>query len=350
MSIVVTGSIATDHLMTFPGRFRDQLVDSALDRLSLSFLVERLDVFRGGVGANIAFGLGRLGLRPVLVGAVGPDFAEYRAWLERHNVETAHIRVSESKHTARFLCTTDADQLQIASFYPGAMAEAREIDLRQVVGMLERVDLVVIAPDDPAAMLRHATSCRRLSMPFAADPSQQLARMTGAEIAELTEGARFLFTNEYEAELLQQKTGWSRRDILSTVETWVTTRGPEGVVIETRGEAPVHVAAAPPREEAEPTGAGDAFRAGFLAGMSWRVTPQCAAMLGCVMGTLALEAVGTQEYRFEPADVLLRLSEVYGPWTAREIELHLPTSWDEGCLPRDDHDGNPPPSCEPRDA
>jgi adenosine kinase len=323
MSIIVTGSIATDHLMAFPGRFREQLVDTALDRLSLSFLVERLDVFRGGVGANIAFGLGRLGLRPVLVGAVGADFADYREWLERHNVDTAHIRVSESKHTARFLCTTDADQLQIASFYPGAMVEARDIDLGEVVRMIDGAQLVVVAPDDPPAMLRHANACRRSATPFAADPSQQLARMSGAEVAELVEGADLLFTNEYERELLQQKTGWSRHDVLETVGTWVTTRGPDGVVIETLGADPVAVHAARPRAHGEPTGAGDAFRAGFLAGVGWRLAAPRAAQLGCVMGTLALEAVGTQEYLFEPADVLLRLAETYGPCAAGEIEPHL---------------------------
>jgi adenosine kinase len=332
MTIIVTGSIATDHLMAFPGRFRDQLVDTALDRLSLSFLVERLDVFRGGVGANIAFGLGRLGLRPVLVGAVGADFTDYREWLERHNVDTAHIRVSESKHTARFLCTTDADDLQIASFYPGAMAEARDIDLGEVVRMIDGTVLVVVAPDDPAAMLRHANACRRSATPFAADPSQQLARMSGAEVAELVAGADLLFTNEYERELLQQKTGWSRRDILETVGMSVTTRGAGGVVIETLGADPVLVDAVPPRAHGEPTGAGDAFRAGFLAGVGWRLDSQRAAQLGCVMGTLALEAVGTQEYRLEPADVLLRLAETYGPGAAGEIAPYLHPC-DRGGLP-----------------
>src|SRR3954468_13819226 len=177
MRVIVTGSIATDHLMSFPGRFADQLLPDQLDKVSLSFLVDDLDVRRGGVAANISFGMGVLGLHPVLVGSVGADFDEYRSWLERHGVDCRFVRVSELRHTARFLCTTDADQNQIASFYPGAMAEAREIEL----AALGPLDLVVVSPNDPAAMRRHTTEARERGIPFAADPSQQLSSLDGED-------------------------------------------------------------------------------------------------------------------------------------------------------------------------
>jgi len=205
VSIVVTGSIASDYLMTFPGRFREQLIDGQLDHVSLSFLVDDLHIYRGGVGGNVAFGLGRLGFGSYLVGAVGADFADYRHWLGRHLVNTRYVHVSDTRHTARFLCTTDADSSQIASFYAGAMAEAGSIDLGAVLRAIGTVDLVVIAPNDPDAMVRHTRACRDAGVRFAADPSQQLARMDGADIRLLVDGAELLFTNEYE------RTCWNTR-------------------------------------------------------------------------------------------------------------------------------------------
>ena len=207
MRIAVTGSIATDHLMTFPGRFTDQLVAGKIESVSLSFLVDALEIRRGGIAANIAFGMACLGLRPVLVGAVGPDFDDYRSWLERKGVDTASVHVSELQHTARFLCTTDTDQNQIASFYAGAMSEARNIELAPVAERLGGLDLVVISPNDPQAMLRHTAECRERGIPFAADPSQQLARMDGDEIRQLVDGAFYLFMNEYETALTRAEDG-----------------------------------------------------------------------------------------------------------------------------------------------
>ncbi|WP_235609190.1 PfkB family carbohydrate kinase, partial [Frankia casuarinae] len=182
MRIAVTGSIASDHLMRFPGRFAEQLLADQLERVSLSFLVDELVIRRGGVAANIAFGLGRLGLRPILVGAVGEDFADYRSWLDRHGVDTASVRVSEIAHTARFVCTTDEDLNQIASFYPGAMSEAADIELRPIAERFGGLDMVIVSPNDPGAMLRHSEECRQRGYPFAADISQQLAIMEGPQI------------------------------------------------------------------------------------------------------------------------------------------------------------------------
>src|SRR5690349_21556961 len=231
MKIAVTGSIATDHLMHFPGRFAEQLLPDQLHKISLSFLVDDLVVRRGGIAANIAFGMGQLGLRPALVGAVGADFADYRAWLERHNVDCDSVHVSDIAHTARFVCTTDEDMCQIASFYAGAMSEARNIELAPVADRLGGMDLVLISPNDPVAMVRHTEECRQRGYPFAADPSQQLARMSGEEVRLLIDGAAYLLTNEYEKELLESKTGLSDADVLSRVGVRVTTLGKDGVLI-----------------------------------------------------------------------------------------------------------------------
>jgi adenosine kinase len=283
-----------------------------------------MEVRRGGIGANITFGLARLGLAPVLVGAVGSDFADYRSWLERAGVDTSGVHISRLRHTARFQCTTDADQNQIASFYSGAMDEAREIELEPVVARLEQLDLVVISPNDPTAMLRHTEECRQRGYPFVADVSQQVARMDGAQIRSLVHGAEYLFTNAYERTLLEQKTGWSSADVLARVGAAVTTHGAKGVTVERAGVPVLLVPAVAPRSVRDPTGAGDGFRAGFLAAVSWGLGDERAAQLGCVLATLVLETVGAQEYTLDPDDLLDRLAEAYGAGAAADIASKLP--------------------------
>jgi adenosine kinase len=323
VAVLITGSIATDHLMTFPGRFSDSLVADKLDKVSLSFLVEELEVRRGGVAPNIAFGMGCLGLRPVLVGAVGPDFADYESWLQRHNVDTSGVHISESRHTARFVCTTDAEQNQIASFYPGAMSEARNIELRPVVDRVGRAEVVLIGANDPEAMLRHTEECRFRGYPFAADPSQQLARMEGEEIKPLIEGATYLFTNEYESALIQHKTGWGASEIAGLVEVRITTLGPDGARVERRGEAPVTVAVAEEDRKADPTGVGDAFRAGYLSGQAWGLSDERSAQLGALLATYVIETIGTQEYELARTHFLERMARTYGDDAAADVEPHV---------------------------
>ena len=323
MRIAVTGSIATDHLMTFEGRFTDSLVVDQLDKISLSFLVEDLEVRRGGIAANIAFGMGCLGLDPVLVGAVGQDFADYRSWLERHRVDTASVHVSELRHTARFVCTTDSDHAQIASFYAGAMREARDIELGPIAARLGGLDMVVISANDPEAMLRHTEECRTRGYPFLADPSQQVAWMDGAGIRALVDGATYLFTNEYEAALVEQKTGWSAQEILDRVDTRVVTLGVKGVRIDRAGEPSVHVECAPEERKADPTGVGDAFRAGFLAATAWGLGHERAAQVGSLLATYVIETVGTQEYELGQARFLERLGGAYGPGAVADVAPHV---------------------------
>lgn len=323
MSLLIAGSIATDHLMAFGGRFRDSLVVDQLDKLSVSFLVDDLEIRRGGVAPNMCFGLGKLGLRSVLVGAAGEDFADYRSWLERHGVDCSHVRISDSRHTARFVCTTDPTGAQIASFYPGAMSEARLIELGPIVATVGEPEYVLIGADDPDAMLRHTEECRQRGYPFIADPSQQLAFSDGDLIRRLIDGAALLFSNEYESAMIEQKTGWSADDVLSRVGTQVTTLGKDGVRILRRGEAPVELPAAADVTALEPTGVGDAFRAGFLAALSWHVGMERAAQVGCVLAAYVVETVGTQEYTFTPEQFLGRVEVSYGAAAAADLAPHL---------------------------
>lgn len=298
--------------MTFPGRFADSLVADKLEALSVSFLVSDLEVRRGGVAANIAFGLGLLGHNPVLVGAVGEDFDDYRSWLDRHGVDTSHVHVTDIGHTARFTCTTDEHQNQIASFYPGAMSAARDIELGPIAERLGGIGLVHIGANDPEAMARHTDECRNRSIPFAADPSQQLTSMTADQIDQLVTGSAYLFSNEYEASLIQRRTGWSEDEVLKRCEVRVTTRGGHGIQVQEQGSAPIDVPVVPALHVADPTGVGDAFRAGFLAARAWGHDLRLAAQTGAALATLVVETVGTQEYAFDAETWVARYESVYG--------------------------------------
>ncbi|MDT7683954.1 MAG: adenosine kinase, partial [Pseudonocardiales bacterium] len=314
----ITGSIATDHLMHFPGRFAEQLLAEQLDRVSLSFLVDDLVIRRGGVGANIAFGMGVLGQRPVLVGAVGADFAEYRDWLERHGVDCAGVFTVSTAHTPRFTCTTDDDQCQIASFYPGAMSHAREISLEPLVAS-HRITLVLVGANDPDAMVAHTREARELGIPFAADPSQQLPRLDAEQCRTLVDGAKYLFTNEYEWELLIRRTGWSEAELTDRVGLRITTLSDKGSLLVGRDGTDLHINVVPTHDIADPTGGGDAFRAGFLAGLDGGLNVERAAQLGSLLATLVLETTGTQEWAIDAAQETERLSVAYGPDAAAEI-------------------------------
>ena len=323
MKIGVAGSVGVDHLMTFSGKFTDSLVAGSLEKVSLSFLVDSLDVRRGGCAANICFGMGSLGLNPVLIAAVGKDWADYEAWLSRHGVDTSHALVSSTLYTAHFMVTTDDDLNQIASFFPGAMSEARNIELGPIMEKTGRFDMVVISPDDPEAMLRHSEVCRQQGIAFAADPSQQMARMSGDEIKLLIDGASYLFLNEYELALAMQKTGWSDREILEHVKVRVVTLGSKGAKVETAGGDFVQVGVPQENSKTDPTGVGDSFRSGFIAGLAWGLSHERCAQLGSLIATYVIETMGTQEYRFSGQEFLLRFKQAYGEEAGAEIAPHL---------------------------
>ena len=323
MRIGVAGSVGLDHLMTFSGKFTDSLVAGSLEKVSLSFLVDDLDVRRGGCAANICFGMGMLGLKPILIAAVGKDWADYEAWLSRHGVDTGHVLISKDLFTAHFMVTTDTELNQIASFFPGAMSEARNIELVPIMEKTGELDLIVISPDDPEAMMRYSEVAKARGISIAADPSQQMARMEGHEIKTLIDGASYLFMNEYELALAIQKTGWSDAEILSRVKHRVITQGSKGARIETKGGELIKIACPKESAKLDPTGVGDSFRSGFIAGLAWGLSHERCLQLGAMLATYVIETKGTQEYRFTPDEFVERFKGAYGEDASKEVSAHL---------------------------
>ena len=327
MKIAVTGSVATDYMMNFPGRISDSIVVDSLEKISLSFLVNDLEVRRGGTGANITFGMGALGGSPILIAAVGEDFTDYNSWLTRHGVNTSEIYISQTQLTARFTVTTDQAHNQIASFYPGAMSEARNIELGPIFERHNGIDLVLIAPDDPEAMRRHTDECRAHNIPFAADISQTLASLDGESIRNLLIGAKYSFLNEYEIALAMQKTGWEMSDFLENVEICITTLGARGVRIESKSFPTIEVGVAKERAKVDPTGIGDAFRAGFISALSWGMELEGCAQVGSMVATYCLETQGGQEYRFTREQFFERFGESFGASARSNLEKFAPASF-----------------------
>jgi adenosine kinase len=312
--IVVTGSVAFDYLMTFPGHFVEHLIPDQLSRLSVSFLVDEMRRVEGGCAANIAYGLAVLGERPLLFATAGPDAAAYRERLEREGVDVSRLRICHDVYTASFFVSTDLDHNQIASFYTGAMARARELTISD----LDPADcaLVVISPNDPAAMARYAGECRASGIPFLYDPSQQVARLTGEDLARGLDGAAILIANDYEMGVLTQKTGWSAEEIERRVPALIATHGAEGSTIAlTSGENTVRhrIRAAKIEGEAlDPTGVGDAFRAGLLRGLRAGLPWDVAGRMGSVAAVFGLEHQGPQPPRYTMSTFLERYERSFG--------------------------------------
>ncbi|MGC1378617.1 MAG: carbohydrate kinase family protein [Anaerolineales bacterium] len=302
MDILLSGSVAFDYLMTFPGLFQEQILPERLASISLSFLVDSMSRQRGGTAPNIAFTLALLGERPRLIATVGEDFDEYRAWLEKHGVDTAWAKLVPGKYTASFFATTDRSNAQIASFYPGAMADAATLSIKSVE---KRPDLVVISPTDPSAMKLHAAECRELGIPYLYDPSQQVLRLEGEEIAQDMQGAHFLFVNDYEFGLISKKTGLDLDGMLKRVDIIVVTRGEHGASIYADGEE-ITVPVVPADRIIDPTGVGDAFRGGFLTGYAHGWDWQVCGQMGAVAATYCIEQNGTQNHRYTREEFVLR--------------------------------------------
>ncbi|HEX7567909.1 MAG TPA: carbohydrate kinase family protein [Anaerolineaceae bacterium] len=303
MSIVCTGSIAYDYLMTFPGYFLDHFLPGRLDKISLSFLVDSMVRQRGGTGPNIAYTLALLGEQPLLVGTVGEDFTDYRVWLESKGVDTRFVREIPGKYTASFFANTDLSNNQIASFYTGAMANAAEISMCELVD--QHPELVVISPNDPKAMDQYVVQCKELSIPYLYDPSQQIVRVDPQELRRGVDGAASLFLNDYEFELLQKHTGLTENQILSMVEFMVVTHNKDGAIIYVEGEE-YRIPPVPPEKIVDPTGVGDAFRGGFLRGYQLGLDWQTCGQMGALAATFCLEQRGTQSHSFTPAEFVAR--------------------------------------------
>lgn len=305
MKIVITGSIAFDYLMHYPGKFRESFIAEQLHQISLSFLVDSMQKHPGGTAPNIAYTIALLGGRPTVMGTAGQDFAAYRAQLEASGVDTSAILTIDDDFTASFFVNTDDEQNQIATFYTGAMAYAKDLTFAQYA---PDADLTIISPNDPTAMSSYAEECRQLGIPFIYDPSQQTARVSGEELAAGLKGCAMLTVNDYEYNLIKEKTGLTDAGLREQIGGLLVTQGKEGALLWADGEE-YHIPVVPPREIKEPTGVGDAFRAGMMRGMQLDLPWPIAGRMGALAAAYVLENVGTQNHRFTPAEFVARYRE-----------------------------------------
>ena len=306
MYIILTGSVAFDYLMTFPGYFRDHFLPDKLDSISLSFLVDSFRKRRGGIAPNIAYTLALLGEHPHIMATVGEDFAEYRDWLESNGVDTSGMKVIPGVITASFFCNTDRSNNQIASFYPGAMGYAKELSFRQWEG--KQPDLVVISPNDPEAMKQYVVECRELDIPYLYDPSQQIVRLTDEELQTGINGALALFVNDYEFGLVQKMTGKSTKDLLQSLQFMVVTCGSHGSKVYSRDQE-YSIPVVPPEQIADPTGVGDAYRGGFLTGYCHGIGLETCGQMGTLAATYCLECKGTQGHCYTLNEFISRFRQ-----------------------------------------
>lgn len=312
--IVVTGSIAFDYLMSFPGRFKEHILPDQLDKISLSFLVDEMRKVRGGCAANIAYNLGLLGEHPYLMATVGHDGENYRQWLSEHGVDVSGMRVCQDCFTASFFVSTDLDGNQIASFYTGAMARARELSFHNLTHP-SQVEWAIISPNDPQAMAVYTQECRELGIPFIYDPSQQVARVGGDELASSAQGARILIVNGYEYDLFRKKTGMDEDAILDVVEALIVTQGNEGSMIVTcEGNVRVtyEVPVARPMQVLDPTGVGDAFRAGLLKGLQIGLPWPIIGRMASLAAVYVLEQPGPQPRPYTLEEFIERYEQTFG--------------------------------------
>ncbi len=313
MKLIVTGSIAYDYLMSFPGKFTEHLLPEHMQRVSLSFLVDTMDKRRGGCAPNIAYTLALLGERPHLMATAGQDFTDYGAWLTAAGVDTSLVKVIGNKFTASFFCSTDEANNQIASFYTGAMANAGELSFRTVDG-LAGDGLVIISPNDPDAMVQYAEECSTMGVKYIWDPGQQCARMDGAQLKDGIVGAHIVICNDYEFELIRQKTGMQEADVLAAASVLIITRGEHGSTVITR-DSRIDVPAVPPDRIVDPTGVGDAFRGGLMKGLASGRSLEVSAKMGSVAATWALEHLGGTSHAYTWPEFVQRYEAHFGSLT-----------------------------------
>ncbi len=307
MKIVFSGSIAYDYLMTFPGYFRDHILTDKLDSLSLSFLVDSLTRQRGGTAANIAFNHALLGGKAAVLGAVGADFSDYRVWLEDAGVDTDGIKEISGEFTASFFANTDRGNAQIASFYPGAMAQSVSVALTDLP---YTPDLVMISPDDPEAMRQRVHECQHLKIPYIYDPSQQIVRLGPDQLREGIAGAHMLIVNDYEFGLIKDKIDLDVETVTGLGTALAVTKGEQGSTIYVN-ESRYTIGICPTDTARDPTGQGDAFRGGFLRGMAAGLPWILCGQIGALAATYCSEQVGTQNHKYSLEEFVSRFREVF---------------------------------------
>jgi adenosine kinase len=317
--IVVTGSLAYDYIMNFPGYFKDHILPDKVHMLSVSFLVDSMRRMRGGVAGNIAYTLALLGARPLVVATAGQDFGEYRAWMEHQGIDASGIKLIDDEFTASCFINTDKSNNQILAFYTGAMAQSKHLSLLDLG--LGAGDLVVISPTDPEAMSRYAEECRTHGIPFLFDPGKQTPRLEGEQILAGLRGASVLVGNDYEFAMMAQKTGKSEAELIASAPLTVVTRGDQGSTLytsQTNGQG-LHIPIAPITDVVDPTGAGDAYLGGLVFGLAQRFPLAVTGRVATLAAAYAIEQRGCQEHAYTPADFAERYTTAFG--AAAEIEM-----------------------------
>ena len=308
MSILVSGSVALDHIMIFPDRFANHILPDQVHALNVSFNITSLDTHYGGVAANIAYHLRMLGADPLILAAVGSDFGPYASWLDRRGIRRDGIRVFDDIRTPQGFVTTDREDCQIWAFYEGAMARSHEARVEDVA---ETLELGIVSANGKQAMLEHARALKARGVPTYIDPSHGLPILSGAELLELIEGAAGYFVNDYEWSLTLEQTGASEDEIAGLCDTVIITRGAEGSELRSAGRS-LEIPPAKTDRVVDPTGCGDAYRAGFLHAVANGKPLEVAGRLGSLIGGWQVEVDGAQALDYDLAEVRSRYAEVFG--------------------------------------
>lgn len=316
MRIVVTGSLAYDYIMNFPGYFKDHILPEKTHMLTVSFLVDSMKRMRGGVAGNIAFTLALLGERSLVLASAGQDFGEYRAWMESQGVDASGVTLINDEFTASCFINTDLANNQIVAFYTGAMSYSKDLSLHGLG--LGSDDLVLISPTDPDAMARYAREAREIGVPFLFDPGKQTPRLSSEQILDGLHGAKILVGNDYEFAMMAKATGKSEAELITSAPITVVTRGGEGATVYAEGRE-IQIPIAPVGEVIDPTGAGDAFLSGFAFGVARGLPLEVAGRVAALAAAYCIEQKGCQEHHFSSADFLTRYTASFGHEPALEV-------------------------------
>ncbi len=307
MSAIISGSVAFDTIMVFHDRFRNHILPEQVHILNVSFLVPSLRREYGGCAGNIAYNLKMLGEEPLTLATVGADIGSYADWMSSHGIEQRYITTLNEHYTAQAYITTDMDDNQITAFHPGAMGEAHTVDVPRDTG----AKIGVVAPNGPEGMVKHARQFVDAGIPFIFDPGQAMPAFDGDQLREFVDGATWVAVNDYESRMLTEKTHMELEDIASKVEALIVTRGAEGSHIYTNGQV-IHVPAAPISQVADPTGCGDAFRAGLLFGLIRGIDWETTGRIASLMGAIKVEQSGTQNHNFDAETFKSRYQSAFG--------------------------------------
>jgi adenosine kinase len=305
MNVVVTGSLGFDYIMDFSGRFKDRIMPDKIHNISLSFLVDTLTKQFGGTAGNIGYTLKLLGINPLIVAAAGNDFTAYKRFLAKHKISTTYISVRQDVPTSSYFVMTDTDDNQIGSFYMGSMKYAKNLTIP------EKSTFVLVTPNEPAAVMEYVAQCKKRHLPYLYDPAFQIDHFTAKELRDGISGAKILIGNDYEISLIEHKLAIPHKELIRLVPMLITTLGSKGSIIETDEES-VHCKPAKPKNVIDPTGAGDAFRAGFIAGYLRHYDVKICGQMGSVAAVYTVETYGTQTHTFTKKEFIKRYRENFG--------------------------------------